>query len=389
MYRAYKYQIFPTAEQKTVLDKNMGCARWVYNYGLNLKIETYQRDGKSISRFDIQSKLPILKKSEETIWLADAYAQSLQASLERLDKAFTRFFKEKKGFPRFKSKKDTKQSYSIPTGVSVNWDNGTIKIPKAKDVDICLSLRFTGTIKTSTVSSTPTGKYYISILVDAGLELPTKPVPNINEAIGIDLGIKDFATLSDGTKVANPKHYRKKMKKLAMLQRRHSRKVKGSSNRNKQRIKVAKHHERVANLRKDFLHKLSTKLVRENQTICMEDLSVRNMVKNRKLSLSISDAGWGMFKKMVAYKCDRYGKNLITIGRFEPSSKMCSCGVVNKELKLKDRVWTCSSCNTTHDRDVLAAQNIVRFAFHPKNKIAEGTPQINAFGDGAIVPSTN
>lgn len=389
MYRAYKYQIFPSPDQKNLIDRNIGCVRWVYNWGLNHKIESYQKEGKAISRFDIQKQLPVLKNNIQTEWLSEACAQSLQASLENLDQAFTKFFKQKNSFPKFKSKRDSKQSYSMPADVKIDWKNNKVKIPKVKEIDICLSRKFSGKIKTSTISKTPTGKYYISILVDNGLELPTKRIPNQSEAIGIDLGIKDFATLSDGNKISNPKHYRKQMVKLARLQRRLSRKGKDSSNRYKQRIKLAKHHERVRNLRKDFLHKLSTKIVRENQTICMENLNVAGMRKNRKLSLSISDAGWGMFKQMIDYKCDWYGKNLLTLGRFEPSSKMCSCGIINTNLTLRDRIWTCSICNTTHDRDVLAAQNIVRFAFHPQNKIAEGTPRINAFGDEPLGSSVN
>lgn len=387
MYKAYKYQIFPTADQKEMLNRNIGCARWVYNYGLNKKIESHKTTGKYISRIDIQSKLPLLKITKETEWLKFADALSLQASLSDLDKAFNNFFKNGSGFPKFKSKKNNKQSYSIPRDVFINWQDGKVKIPKIKWLDACLHRNFKGKIKTSTITRSSTGKYYISILVDNGIKLPPKPMPNQSESIGIDLGLKDFATLSTGLKIANPKNYRKKMQKLALLQRRQARKQNDSSNRNKQRIKVAKHHERVANLRKDFLHKLSTKLVRENQTICMEDLNVKGMVKNRNLSLSISDAGWGLFKTMVAYKCDWYGRNLLVIGRFEPSSKMCSCGVVNKELALKDREWTCASCNTTHDRDVLAAQNIVRFAF--KDKILPGTAGINAFGDDSLESPVN
>lgn len=368
-------------------DKNIGCARWIYNYALSLKVKAYEADKTNLKRYAIQAMLPELKTQPDTNWLSEAIAQSLQFQLESLEVSFKNFFKSGKGFPRFKSKKDAKQSFSLPQGVRVNWTKSTVKLPKIGDVDSCLSRTFIGVIKTSTVSRTPTGKYYISILVDDCKDAPNKPVPDINSAIGIDLGIKDFATLSDGSKVANPKHYRKHMQKLAMIQRRQGRKIKGSNNRDKQRIKLSKHHERVSNLRKDFLHKLSTKLVRENQTICMEDLNVKGMQANRKLSLSISDAGWGMFKQMISYKCDWYGKNLLVIGRFEPSSKTCSCGVVNKDLRLSDRIWTCSTCNTTHDRDILAAQNIVRFAF---NKIiAGGTPQINAFGDAALAASMN
>ena len=374
MLRAYKYRINPTDEQKTLINKHLGSCRWLYNYALNKKITAYQKDKTNISRFDLQKELPQLKKQVNTEWLSEINSQSLQAVLRNLDMAYTRFFRQKRGFPQFKSKHDNRQSFQIPQRVSIDWENENIVLPKIKAVPIILSRKFKGTIKTVTISRTPTGKYFASILVDTALVLPKKPKLNADTTIGIDLGIKDFAILSNGEKIENPHYLKNNLIRLKCLQRRLSKKVKGSNNRNKARLAVSKQHEIIINKRLDFLHKVTYKLTHENQvdTICIENLAVSNMVKNHCLAQSISDVSWYKFKELLTYKCDWYGKNLITIGRFAPSSKLCTCGYLNKELKLSDRTWTCPSCNAMHDRDLLAANNIKKMGLHPKNYSGTG-----------------
>jgi len=374
MLKAYKYCINPTDEQKTLINKHLGSCRWLYNYALNKKITAYQKTQTNISRFALQAELPLLKKNSDTEWLSEINSQSLQAELRNLDMAYTRFFRLKKGFPQFKSKHNNRQSFQIPQRTQIDWENENIILPNIKAVPIILSRKFKGTIKTVTISRTPTGKYFASILVDTALVLPKKPKLNADTTIGIDLGIKDFAILSNGEKIANPKYLKNDLIRLKCLQRRLSRKVKGSNNWNKARLVVSKQHENITNKRIDFLHKFTYKLTHENQvdTICIENLAVNNMLKNHCLAQSISDVSWYKFKELLTYKCDWYGKNLITIGRFEPSSKLCTCGYLNKELKLSDRTWTCPNCNTTHDRDLLAANNIKTMGLHPKNYSGTG-----------------
>lgn len=387
IYKSFKYRIYPNKKQEELILKHMGCSRWIYNYGLNKKITSYQETGKGISRFDIQKDLPELKKNEETSWLKEVNSQTLQASLENLDKGFTRFFKEKMGFPKFKSKKDNKQSFNIPQNTEVDFEENKIWIPKFKTpIKTKIDRTFDGNIKTSTITKTPTGKYFISILVELNQELPKKKPLNEKQAVGIDLGIKTFATLSNGIKIENPKHLRKSLKKLKKLQRKVSKKVKGSNNRTKSVKKLAVLHEKVTNKRNDFLHKISHYLVTNFDTLCLETLSSGNMMKNHKLAQALSDISIGKFNGFIEYKSEWYGTNILRIGRFEPSSKMCSCGVINKELKLNQRVWTCNSCGITHNRDVLAANNIKHFAF-TKNNTA-GTAEIYACGNMMDVGSS-
>ena len=380
IYKAFKYRIYPNKEQEKLLLKHMGCSRWIFNYALNKKITSYQENGKGVSRFDIQKDLPELKKNESTSWLKEVNSQTLQASLENLDKAFTRFFKEKKGFPKFKSKKDNRQSFNVPQNTIVNFENNKLSLPKFKtDIKIKIDRTFDGIVKTSTITKTPTGKYFIAILVELQQELPKKKPLDEKQAIGIDLGIKTFATLSNGVEIENPKHLKKSLKKLKKLQRKVSKKVKGSNNRIKSVKKLAILHEKVANKRMDFLHKITYFLVTNFDTLCLETLKSGNMMKNHKLAQSLSDIGIGKFNELINYKSEWFGTNVLRIGQFEPSSKMCSCGTINKELKLSQRIWTCNSCGITHDRDVLAANNIKHFAF-TKNNTA-GTAEIHACGD--------
>lgn len=375
--RAYKYRIYPTKEQEVLLTKTFGCVRYVFNKALKIKTSIYETEKKGISVFDITNQMVEWKGQEETKWLKEVNSQALQMSLRNLDMAFTKFFREKKGYPKFKNKYD-KQSFTNPQSTKLDLEKSLVFIPKfKKGIKIVCHRKFDGKIKSSTISKTPTGKYFISILVEEDINLPQLPVKDENKCIGIDLGIKDFAILSDGTKIENPKFLKKNLKKLARAQRKLNKKKKGSKNREKQKKKVARIHEKVANCRKDFLHKTTSSLTKNQSytSIAIEDLDIKEMVKNKKLSRSISDVGWGYFKQFLIYKCEWYGKNLITIGRFEPSSRLCECGYYNHNLTLKDRVWACPVCNKTHDRDVLAANNIKKFAFREQNTYKEFLPQ--------------
>lgn len=368
MLRAFKYRLYPTKTQEVLLAKHFGCARYIYNYGLERKIKFYSETKKSVSRFTIQADLPKLKKAEGTKWLAEVNSLSLQAALLNLDMAFTRFFKEKKGFPKFKSKHANRQSFQVPQNTKVDYDTKRVFLPKFNEGIKCrFDRQFSGKIKTSTVSRAPTGKYFISILVETEDSIPNKAPIDENKAVGVDLGIKTFATLSDGTEIQNPKYLKKALKKLKRLQRSVSRKKKGSNSRKKAVKLLAHQYEKVADKRKDFLHKTSKYLIGHYDTICLETLSARDMMKDHRLAQALSDISIGMFNAYMDYKAEWYGKNIIRIGRFEPSSKMCSCGHVHRGLKLSDRVWRCPACGAVNQRDLLAAQNIKKFAFKLNN----------------------
>lgn len=368
MLKAYKYRLYPTKTQEVLLVKHFGCVRYIYNYGLERKIKSYSETKKSVSRFTIQAALPKLKKSESTKWLSEVNSLSLQAALLNLDMAFTRFFKEKKGFPKFKSKHDNRQSFQVPQNTEVDYEAKRVYLPKFKEGIKCkFDRQFKGKIKTSTVSRTPTGKYFISILVETEDAIPNKAPIDESKAVGVDLGIKTFATLSDGTEIQNPKYLKKALKKLKRLRRSVSRKKKGSNSRKTAVRLLARQYEKVTDKRKDFLHKASKYLIDSYDTICLETLSASNMVKNHRLAQSIQDIGIYTFNSYMDYKAEWYGKNIIRIGRFEPSSKMCSCGHIYNWLKLSDRVWTCPACGAVNQRDLLAAQNVKKFAFKLNN----------------------
>jgi putative transposase len=358
MYKAYKYRVYPTADQKVSIEKHFGCARFVYNWGLETKIKVYKETGKSPTFFGLCKMLTQLKN--DNIWLKDTYLHTLQVSLMNLNTAYTNFFRDKKGFPKFKSKHTSKQSCQFPDGVKVDFEKNITKLPKIGKVKTVFSRGFVGNIKTCTLSKTSTGKYFVSIMVETPEE-PKQKFPVSNEtAVGIDLGIKHFCVLSTGEKIDNPRFLKTNLDRLKVLQRRASKKKKGSTRRHRANKKVSLKHEYISNCRKDFLHKLSTKLIRENQTICLEDLNVDGMIKNRKLSQCISDVGWSQFVDYLKYKAEWYGNNILQVDRFFPSSKTCSsCGEIKKDLTLKDREWTCR-CGVTHDRDVNAALNIFR-----------------------------
>ena len=379
-YRAYKYRLYPNEEQKVLIAKHLGSCRFIYNYALDKKVRAYQTDKTNLSRFDIQADLPNMKKSEEYCWLKDVNSLSLQASLANLDSAFTKFFREHKGFPRFKSKKDGKQSFSIPQNTRVDFENGRIFIPKFKGgIKTKFHRTFEGIVKSSTISRTATGKYFVSILVEVNEpDVPMKPICE-NKTVGIDLGIKTFAVLSDGTEIPNPKHLKQSLDKVKKLQRSLSHKNKGSKNRDKARRKLALAHEKVTNRRNDFLHKVTSYLVNNYDTICLEDLNVKGMVKNHHLAQALEDISIGAFNTLLEYKAKERGVNILRIGRFEPSSKMCTCGYINHKLTLSMRRWKCPVCGAVHDRDLLAANNIKRFAFRNINTV--GTTEIYACGD--------
>lgn len=379
-YKAYKYRLYPNEKQKMLIAKHIGSCRFIYNYALAKKVKAFQTDKTNLSRFDIQADLPNMKKSDEYCWLKEVNSLSLQASLANLDSAYARFFREHKGFPRFKSKKDSKQSFSIPQNTKVDFENGRIFIPKFKSgIKAILHRTFDGIVKTSTITRTSTGKYFISILVEVDEpDVSMKPICE-NKAVGIDLGIKTFAVLSDGTEIPNPKHLKQSLDKVKKLQRSLLHKTKGSKNRGKARRKLALAHEQVTNRRNDFLHKVTSYLVNNYDTICLEDLNVKGMIKNHHLAQSLSDIAIGTFNTLLEYKAKERGVNILRIGRFEPSSKMCTCGYINHNLTLAMREWTCPECGSIHDRDFLAANNIKRFAFRNINTV--GTTEIYACGD--------
>ena len=362
MLKAYKYRIFPTEEQQSLLSNIFGQVRFVYNLGLETKITAYAGNKVNVNCFELNKQITELKKDLD--WL-NAPSQALQMAMRNLDNAYHSFFRGN-GFPKFKNKHG-KQSFQLPQGVFFSEDNKQIFIPKLKFVGIDLHREFKGVIKTVTVSRTVTNKYFVSILIDNKQELPKKQPITEQSAVGIDLGIKDFAITSDGEKFENKDFFKSTMQKLRVAQRSLARKQKGSNHYKEQKLVVALLHETVRNQRRDYLHKISSYLVNNYDTICLEDLSVKNMVRNHCLARAISDMGWGEFRTMLEYKAEWQGKNISVIGRFEPSSKTCNCcGHINKELTLNDREWTCVDCEVVHDRDVNASINIKNFGLRNK-----------------------
>jgi putative transposase len=376
--KAFQYRIYPNTKQRDKIAQQLGCCRFVYNWALNKKIEAYQTEQKTLSCFELTKQLTQLKKQEEYSWLKDVDSQALQMSLRNLDNAFTKFFREKAGFPKFKSKRYPVQSCQYPQRVKVDFDHQTVYLPKIGNVKTKLHRMFEGKVKTVTLRRTATGKYFISILVETSDNIPEKPEITFDTTIGVDLGIKDFAILSTGEKYENPKYLKKSLDKLKRLQQLVSRKQKGSQNRKKAVKRLAKQHEKVRNQRKDFLHRITYRLTHNNtiESIALETLNVNGMIKNHCLAQAISDVSWSQFNDFLEYKAEWYGKNILRIGRFEPSSKLCSvCGFVNHELTLSIRSWMCPRCKTEHDRDQNAAINIKQFALQPQTLIGMVQPE--------------
>ena len=352
MLKAYKYRIYPTDEQAVLLAKSFGCARWSYNFALNLTNETYKATGKGLSRNDIINLLPSLKKEHE--WLTEPPSQCLQQAALDLSSAFLNFFEKRAKYPIFK-KKEQKQSIRFPQKIKL--DGSYLTLPKLGKVYCKVSRLPVGKLKSVTVSLTPSGEYYAACLYDDGKNQPDST--SEGKAVGIDMGLTHYAITSDGTKHGNPKYYRKYEVRLAKKQKQLSRKHKGSANRNKARIKVARVQVKITRCREDFLHKLSRKLVDKNQVIVVENLAVKNLVKNHKLAKSITDTGWGQFCTMLKYKVQWSGKIYIEVDRFFPSSKTCNnCLHQIDILSLDIRSWQCPKCQTRHDRDINAAINI-------------------------------
>lgn len=371
--KGYKYRIYPTKEQAILMAKHFGCVRWLYNWGLEQKKKAYEETGKSPTRFALDRQITILKKNPETAWLSEVGSRALKSSLLHLERSYVNFFKQGKGNPTFKSKHDSKQSFS--TFASNKIVNGKLSIQKFREgIKINLHRQFEGKIKNVTISRTPSGKYFASILVETPANIIEPKKPSKKKAVGIDLGIKTFAVLSTGEEIANPKHLKQSLKRLKRLHRSLSRKVKGSNNRTKAKKILALQYEKVTNRRTDFLHKISSRLISENQTICLEDLNVKGMTQNHKLAQALSDISIGTFNRFMDYKGEWYGTNILRCGRFEPSSKTCNkCGAINTALTLADRTWTCLNCNTKHDRDINAAKNIRDFCF--TNLVRRGSPE--------------
>ena len=312
-----------------------------------------------ISRYDLNKQLVELKR--DFTWMKDINSQSLQSSIINLENAYNRFFKKKNGFPKFK-KKSSKNSFSVPQNIIMK--ESKVFIPKfLEGISIIIDREYKGKIRSATVSKTPTNKYFISILCETGEIIPIKKEIKYGTSIGIDLGLKNFIVISDGTKIDNPKFLLNNEKSIKYLSRELSRRNRTSNRYNKTRLKLTRKYEKITNKRNDFLHKLSTEITNRYDTICVENLNIKGLLKNNKISKSISDASWSSFIKMLSYKSNWKGKNIIKIGRFESSSKTCnSCCCINKDLKLENREWICSVCGAVNDRDLNAARNIKDFA---------------------------
>ena len=350
--KAYKVRCFPTEEQKQLIIKTFGCCRWYWNQALSDNIKYYEENKKG------KLNTPAFYKKEFE-WLKEVDGQALCFTQMDLQSAFTNFFKQpNKGFPKFKSKKFPKNSYKTMTAKGFVVDDNTIKLPKLGKVKIVNHRHITGIAKSCTISMTPTDEFYISILWKDNEKNNT--LVKTNKEIGIDLGLVDLAICSDGEKFPILQSLRRNLSKLKKEQRKLSKMSRGSNNYNKQKMKIAKLHQHIANQRKDYLHKISYKLTNENQIICLEDLNVKGMMKNHHLALSVADVGWSMFTDMLEYKAENKGRTVVKIDRWFPSSQICSCcGCVSGKKPLHIRQWTCSECGEKHDRDVNAAKNIL------------------------------
>jgi len=360
MIEAMKFRIYPNAEQRELFAKTFGCARFVYNHFLEYKKRQFYDNGKRLHRFELIALLPQLKK--ENPWLAEVSNQALQSAILNMDRAFEMFFRTKAGYPKFKDR-HSRQSFQIVCFVKVK--DGKLFLPRLRHsgVKIILDRPIDGKIKTTTISRDPSGKYYASMNVETDREPTPLMRADPDTTIGIDLGINDFAVISTGERVPNHRFLRGSQDRLKRAQRTLARRKIGGRNRERQRVTVARINEKIANRRRDFAHKLSRRLACDGQVsaICVENLNVRGMQRSRPIAGAIADAGFSMFRELLRQKCERAGKPLIVISRFDPSSKTCgACGKINEELKRGAREWTCG-CGAVHDRDLNAARNIRAF----------------------------
>lgn len=359
VHQAYKYRIYPNMQQQQLIQRMFGCCRFVYNYFLGAWNESYSATGKGLSYHACATQLPILKAQHE--WLKEVDSIALQSAARHAADSFDRFLKKQNQAPRFKSRKHPVQSYTTKfTNENIAIEGHRLKLPKLGWIRFANSRKLEGRILSATVRQNASGKFFVSLICEVEKTL----LPQVNAHIGIDLGIKEYAVCSNGEHIANPRFYRQYEKKLALWQRRMARRTPGGSNWKKAKQQIARIHENITNKRNDFLHKLTTKLVRENQTVSIEHLRVANMIQNPKLSKSIADAAWGEWVRQLTYKAKWYGRTLRVAETFEPTSQRCHvCGTLHPEVKsLSVREWTCSSCGTLHDRDENAAHNIEQAA---------------------------
>lgn len=354
--RAYRYRCYPTAEQQHILARTFGCTRYVYNWGLRLRTDAYYQRQERLYYSDTSAAFTDMRRQPETAWLSEVAYIPCQQALRHLDKAFRNFFDGRAKYPNFKKKRGP-QAAEYTTS-AFKWDGTSLILAKMTKV---LPIRWSRPLPqeakptTITVTKDTAGRYFVSFLVEEDIA----PLPVSPKTVGIDLGLHDVVTLSTGEKVGNEKFFTKDEKRLATLQRRHARKQKRSKNQEKARLKVARIHARIADRRRDFLHKLTTRLIHENQVLCVESLSVKNMVKNHHLAKAIEDVAWGELVRQLQYKAVWYGRSVVAIDKWYPSSKRCSnCGHILETLSLSTREWTCPECGVTHDRDVNAAVNV-------------------------------
>jgi putative transposase len=382
--KTYRYRLRPTPAQEATFRQYAGARRWVFNWALARRRRHFQATRKSLSVTELCAELTLLKRQPETAWLRECNAQSLQQAIRDLDKAFVAFFARRSRFPRFRSKKRDRLSFRIPQ--SLRLDGDTLIVPKLGPVRLVLHRPLEGAMKSATFKQDPTGAWYVTLVVHFALPDTPLPPPDSERTVGVDVGLHDLAVLSDGRRFPAPRHYRRAERKLRRLQRHLSRCQRGSENREQARRKVARQHQRVANQRSDFLHKLSSSLVREHNAVVIEDLNVKGVAKT-KLAKSVHDAGWATLRFQLSYKARWQRKHLAVVGRFFPSSRLCqACGASNDDLTLGDRIWTCG-CGAVHDRDLNAAQNIRHQGL--RLLLAGGTPESQNASRELIRPVTN